>query len=60
MRWKRIPAEIKNEDDRRTLFAVLAANGLAVREVKVRETNRGAAKRFVEFTSGAPEERPEK
>lgn len=49
MEWVRIPAELKSEDDRRTLAAILVANGLAVREVKVKETSRGTPKRFIEY-----------
>lgn len=47
--WKRIPVEIDNETDRRTLAGILTAYGLEVRIVRIKETNRGTPKRFVEY-----------
>lgn len=56
MEWVRLPAEIKSEDDRRTLSSVLVANGLAVREVKVKETPRGTPKRYIEYAEQEKED----
>lgn len=47
--WQRIPVEINSEDDRRVLAGMLAAYGLEVRVVKIKYTNRGTPKRFVEY-----------
>lgn len=47
--WKRIPANITSEDDRRALSALLVAYGLEVRIARVKETNRGTPKRFIEY-----------
>lgn len=47
--WKRIPANITDEADRRQLAAILTAYGLEVRIVRLKTTNRGTPKRFVEF-----------
>lgn len=47
--WKRIPTEIDNESDRRTLAGILTAAGLEVRVVRIKETNRGTPKRYVEY-----------
>lgn len=47
--WIRIPVPVESETDRRTICAILAACGLTVRIVKVRLTQRGTVKRFVEF-----------
>lgn len=54
--WTRIPAPIPAEQDRRDLCAILAANGLEVRIVRVKATNRGAAKRYIEYRDPAPED----
>ena len=47
--WKRIPANITDEADRRQMVAILSAYGLEVRIVRLKETNRGTPKRFVEY-----------
>ena len=47
--WTRIPAEIEQEADRRTLCAILASAGLEVRIVRVRLTARGTPKKFIEY-----------
>ena len=47
--WIRIPANITDEADRRALAAVLTAYGLEVRIVRLKTTNRGTPKRFVEY-----------
>ena len=47
--WIRIPAPILTEQDRRDLCAILTANGLEVRIVKVKTTNRGTPKRYIEY-----------
>lgn len=47
--WTRLPCPIPDERDRRELCAILAANGLEVRIVRVRETPRGTPKRFIEY-----------
>lgn len=47
--WVRIPTPISDEQDRRTLCAILCAAGLEVRIVKVQETSRGTPKRYVEY-----------
>lgn len=47
--WVRIPANIDNEADRRTITALLVAYGLEVRIVRIKPTNRGTPKRYVEF-----------
>lgn len=52
--WIRIPAPIPTESDRRELCALLAGNGLEVRIVKVRLTNRGTPRRFVEYRPEQP------
>lgn len=46
--WTRLPCPIPDEQDRRELCAILAANGLEVRIVKERQ-NRGVYKRFLEY-----------
>lgn len=46
------PAAIPAEQDRRELCAVLAANGLEVRIVRVKTTTRGTPKRYVEYRLG--------
>lgn len=47
--FTRIPAEIESEADRRTLCAILASAGLEVRIVRVRLTQRGTPKKFIEY-----------
>lgn len=47
--FARIPAEIESEADRRTLCAILASCGLEVRIVRVRLTQRGTPKKFIEY-----------
>ena len=47
--WKRIPANITDEADRRQLAAILTAYGLEVRIVRIKNTNRGTPKRFIEY-----------
>lgn len=47
--WTRIPAPVDTEQDRRTLYAILAALGLEVRVVRVKLTPNGTPKRYVEF-----------
>lgn len=47
--WTRIPAEIESEADRRTLCAIIASCGLEVRIVRVRLTQRGTPKKFIEY-----------
>ena len=48
-KWNRIPANITSEDDRRVLTGLLVAYGLEVRIVRIKETNRGTPKRYVEY-----------
>lgn len=47
--WIRIPMAIDKEEDRRELCAILTAYGLEVRIVRIKETNRGTPKRYVEY-----------
>lgn len=47
--WKRIPISITEEADRRALAGILTAYGLEVRIVRLKTTNRGTPKRFVEY-----------
>ncbi|MBQ9460125.1 MAG: hypothetical protein IJU66_09370 [Oscillospiraceae bacterium] len=47
--WKRIPVDIDIDADRRTLAGILTAHGLEVRVVKIKETNRGTPKRYLEY-----------
>lgn len=47
--WRRIPVDIDSEADRRELAGILTAHGLEVRIVKLKETNRGTPKRYVEY-----------
>ena len=56
--WTRIPEPIESETDRRALVAILAIAGLEVRVVKERLSQRGAAKRFVEFRAATAPEQP--
>lgn len=46
--WKRIPV-VMPESDRRSVAAILVANGLEVREVRIKETNKGTPKRYIEY-----------
>ena len=46
--WTRIPMEITNETDRRTLCAILASVGLEVRIVKVKPTKGSAYRKYIE------------
>lgn len=48
-KWIRIPTPITEEADRRSLAAVLTAYGLEVRIVRIKSTNRGTPKRFLEY-----------
>lgn len=50
--WSRIPAPIESETDRRQLVAILASAGLEVRIVKLRESPKAAAKRYIECRKG--------
>ncbi len=45
--WTRIPIDSLNESDRRTMVSILAAGGLEVRIMKVKEKT--VTKRFVEY-----------
>ena len=47
--WTRIPMEITNETDRRTLCAILASVGLEVRIVKVKPTKGSAYRKYIEY-----------
>ena len=47
--WTRIPMEIPNEADRRTLCAILASVGLEVRIVKVKPTKGSAYRKYIEY-----------
>ena len=47
--WTRIPMEITNETDRRTLTAILASVGLEVRIVKVKPTKGSAYRKYIEY-----------
>ena len=51
--WTRIPIEISNETDRRTLCAILASVGLEVRIVKVKLTKGGTPKKYIEYRQQA-------
>ena len=46
--WTRIPMEITNETDRRTLCAILASIGLEVRIVRVKPTKSSTPKKYIE------------
>lgn len=48
-KWNRIPVNITEEADRRSLAAVLTAYGLEVRIVRIKSTNRGTPKRYIEY-----------
>ena len=47
--WTRIPMEITNETDRRTICAILASVGLEVRIVKVKPTKGSAYRKYIEY-----------
>ena len=47
--WTRIPMEITNETDRRTMAAILASVGLEVRIVKVKPTKGSAYRKYTEY-----------
>ena len=51
--WTRIPMEIPNEADRRTLCSILASIGLEVRIVKVKLTKGGTPKKYIEYRQQA-------
>ena len=46
--WTRIPMEITNETDRRTMAAILTSVGLEVRIVKVTPTKASAYSKYIE------------
>ena len=48
-KWYRIPANITDETDRRTMAGLLTAYGLEVRIVRIKNTNSGTPKRFIEY-----------
>jgi hypothetical protein len=48
-KWVRIPANVTDEADRRALTGILSAYGLEVRIVRIKSTNRGTPKRYVEY-----------
>lgn len=48
-KWIRIPVPVPDEADRRQLAGILTACGLEVRIVRIKSTNRGTPKRFVEY-----------
>ena len=47
--WTRIPMEITNETDRRTLCPILTSVGLEVRIVKVKPTKGSAYRKYIEY-----------
>ena len=47
--WTRIPMEIPNESDRRTLCAILTSVGMEVRVVKVKPTKGSAYRKYIEY-----------
>ena len=47
--WTRIPIEISNGTDRRTMAAILASVGLEVRIVKVKPTKGSAYRKYIEY-----------
>lgn len=51
--WTRIPMEITNETDRRTMSAILVSVGLEVRTVKVKLTKSGTPKKYIEYRQQA-------
>lgn len=46
--WKRIPV-VMSDVDRRTVAGIFVTSGLEVREVRIKETNRGTPKRYLEY-----------
>ena len=51
--WTRIPMEITNETDRRTMAAILASVGLEVRIVKVKPTKGSAYRKYIVYRQQA-------
>lgn len=51
--WVRIPAKIESDTDRRTIVAILAANGLEVRIAKEKPTKGSAYQKFIEYRQQA-------
>ena len=51
--WTRIPMEIANETDRRTLCAILTSVGMEVRVVKVKPTKGSAYRKYIEYRQQA-------
>ena len=51
--WTRIPMEIPNEVDRRTLCAILTSVGMEVRVVKVKPTKGSAYRKYIEYRQQA-------
>ena len=51
--WNRIPMEIPNETDRRTLCAILTSVGMEVRVVKVKPTKGSAYRKYIEYRQQA-------
>ena len=47
--WTRIPMEITNETDRRTMSAILTSVGLEVRIVTVKPTKGSAYRKYIEY-----------
>ena len=47
--WTRIPMEITNETDRRTMASILTSIGLEVRIVKVKPTKGSAYRKYIEY-----------
>lgn len=47
--WTRLPCPVADEQDRRALCAILAANGLEVRIVRERPTPKATFKKYVEY-----------
>ena len=49
VRWVRIPTPFDDERDRWDLTGLLVASGLEVRIVRIKTTNRGSPRRYVEY-----------
>lgn len=47
--WVRIPVNITDEGDRRTMVGLLTSYGLEVRIVRIKWTERGTPCRYIEF-----------
>lgn len=47
--WVRIPAEMPNDDDRRSIAGILTAIGLECRIAKVKLTKNGSVRKFIEY-----------